>query len=199
MPVQFREYFKDIAEAETRSITIFEGHSSGLPPGSYGFVEFYCDQKNCDCRRVHLMVVADWANKPLAMIAYGWESPAYYAKWMHYADKQMAKEMSGVSLELLFDQTEYAAAAKKLCEDVLLADPTYVARLKRHYQMMRDYANRRSKGVSYGEFDDDDEFYDDEDIDAAPLPRSIDPRTGRNDPCPCGSGKKYKTCCLKKL
>ena len=20
---------------------------------------------------------------------------------------------------------------------------------------------------------------------------------GRNDPCPCGSGKKYKKCCLK--
>jgi tetratricopeptide (TPR) repeat protein len=24
------------------------------------------------------------------------------------------------------------------------------------------------------------------------------PRTGRNDPCPCGSGKKYKHCCLDK-
>ena len=22
------------------------------------------------------------------------------------------------------------------------------------------------------------------------------PKTGRNDPCPCGSGKKYKQCCL---
>jgi hypothetical protein len=22
--------------------------------------------------------------------------------------------------------------------------------------------------------------------------------TGRNDPCPCGSGKKYKKCCLRK-
>jgi uncharacterized protein YecA (UPF0149 family) len=21
------------------------------------------------------------------------------------------------------------------------------------------------------------------------------PKTGRNDPCPCGSGKKYKKCC----
>lgn len=23
-------------------------------------------------------------------------------------------------------------------------------------------------------------------------------KTGRNDPCPCGSGKKYKNCCMKK-
>ena len=24
------------------------------------------------------------------------------------------------------------------------------------------------------------------------------PKPGRNDPCPCGSGKKYKLCCLEK-
>jgi tetratricopeptide (TPR) repeat protein len=24
------------------------------------------------------------------------------------------------------------------------------------------------------------------------------PKAGRNDPCPCGSGKKYKHCCLEK-
>jgi uncharacterized protein len=24
------------------------------------------------------------------------------------------------------------------------------------------------------------------------------PRVGRNDPCPCGSGRKYKKCCLGK-
>jgi len=23
-------------------------------------------------------------------------------------------------------------------------------------------------------------------------------KVGRNEPCPCGSGKKYKKCCLKK-
>ena len=23
----------------------------------------------------------------------------------------------------------------------------------------------------------------------------VAPKPGRNDPCPCGSGKKYKTCC----
>jgi hypothetical protein len=24
------------------------------------------------------------------------------------------------------------------------------------------------------------------------------PKVGRNEPCPCGSGKKYKRCCLEK-
>jgi Predicted metal-binding protein related to the C-terminal domain of SecA len=27
------------------------------------------------------------------------------------------------------------------------------------------------------------------------MPYIADPKTGRNDPCPCGSGKKYKKCC----
>jgi HEAT repeat protein len=26
--------------------------------------------------------------------------------------------------------------------------------------------------------------------------QQVTPKTGRNDPCPCGSGKKYKRCCL---
>jgi hypothetical protein len=28
--------------------------------------------------------------------------------------------------------------------------------------------------------------------------RRTGPKVGRNAPCPCGSGKKYKKCCLKK-
>lgn len=28
--------------------------------------------------------------------------------------------------------------------------------------------------------------------------RNIMSKVGRNDPCPCGSGKKYKQCCWKK-
>ncbi len=28
--------------------------------------------------------------------------------------------------------------------------------------------------------------------------RNLEPKVGRNDPCPCGSGKKYKQCCMRK-
>jgi uncharacterized protein len=30
---------------------------------------------------------------------------------------------------------------------------------------------------------------------ATPTIRRLEPKTGRNDPCPCGSGKKFKQCC----
>ena len=29
-------------------------------------------------------------------------------------------------------------------------------------------------------------------------PKKVEPKIGRNDPCPCGSGKKYKKCCWLK-
>lgn len=32
-------------------------------------------------------------------------------------------------------------------------------------------------------------------VDAQPQPRKVEEKVGRNDPCPCGSGKKYKRCC----
>lgn len=51
--------------------------------------------------------------------------------------------------------------------------------------------------------DEDDEDDDDEDDDwykayepQEPFVRE-EPKVGRNDPCPCGSGKKYKKCCGK--
>jgi SEC-C motif-containing protein len=36
-------------------------------------------------------------------------------------------------------------------------------------------------------------------VDGAPIQpvRTRDSKVGRNDPCPCGSGKKYKKCCGK--
>jgi hypothetical protein len=36
----------------------------------------------------------------------------------------------------------------------------------------------------------------DEDDDEISLPPRKEPKVGRNEPCPCGSGKKYKKCCL---
>ncbi len=44
----------------------------------------------------------------------------------------------------------------------------------------------------------DDRFFDDEWDIQQPNVRT-EPKIGRNDACPCGSGKKYKKCCLKLL
>jgi hypothetical protein len=49
------------------------------------------------------------------------------------------------------------------------------------------------------EEDETDNEYDVEDFPAPPQSfRREQPPVGRNNPCPCGSGRKYKKCCLAK-
>ena len=43
--------------------------------------------------------------------------------------------------------------------------------------------------------DKTEDISDIERILAPPTPALAAPRVGRNDPCPCGSGKKFKKCC----
>jgi len=44
--------------------------------------------------------------------------------------------------------------------------------------------------------DDKDYSYSHNDRVVTPIVNS-GPKTGRNDSCPCGSGKKFKKCCLE--
>ena len=43
----------------------------------------------------------------------------------------------------------------------------------------------------------DEWFYVEGNVYAKQPVRRETPKIGRNDPCPCGSGKKYKKCCCK--
>jgi hypothetical protein len=56
----------------------------------------------------------------------------------------------------------------------------------------------------FDEFDEEDEDDDepaledpDDDLVVRPIVQG-DPKVGRNDPCPCGSGKKFKNCCMNR-
>jgi hypothetical protein len=44
---------------------------------------------------------------------------------------------------------------------------------------------------------DDGDYYDEDEEDSVEKPRRVI-KIGRNEPCPCGSGKKYKNCCIDK-
>jgi len=54
--------------------------------------------------------------------------------------------------------------------------------------------------LDYEDYDeDDDEDFEEEEYanDSERKVRYVKSKVGRNDPCPCGSGKKYKNCCGK--
>ena len=56
------------------------------------------------------------------------------------------------------------------------------------------YKHIVSTWAGYKEDEEEEEEEYEEIDDNMPLIKS--PKVGRNDPCPCGSGKKYKKCCL---
>jgi hypothetical protein len=132
----FWERFPDLAAQETRVISL-PYPQGGLPAGSFGFLELYCDDPGCDCRRVLLQVRSeDEPEKVLATINYGWESESFYTKWLH-GDRRGAREIMEASLDPLNVQSRFAPSFLRLFQSVVLQDKTYVQRLKRHYTMFK--------------------------------------------------------------
>lgn len=133
----FHLYFREIAEKETRTMTILH-EDDILPKGAYGLVEMYCDDPDCDCRRVFLEVY-DWEQgKSMASIAYGWERQDFYRRWIRMDNPVIIQELQGPVLNDGSPQSRHAPAFLNLVEDVILSDPAYIARLKRHYQIFKE-------------------------------------------------------------
>ena len=69
------------------------------------------------------------------------------------------------------------------------------------YSICELYDHVISTWAGYNDYKEN-EFIDNEEnigdyTDVTDEPYVASPKIGRNDPCPCGSGKKYKKCCLK--
>ena len=142
--VPFPELFLDVAKQETRSITIPPFAGVGLPVDTYEFIEMYCDEPACDCRRVMFTVLSLKQPRVQAVIAWGWETTDFYKRWLRSNDPVIAKELQGPVLNLGGPQSENAEALLKVTHDILLADPAYIERIKRHYAMFRSKIEQRS-------------------------------------------------------
>lgn len=59
-----------------------------------------------------------------------------------------------------------------------------------------DFRARMMRGEDPYLDETEEDFEDFDSVESAPI--RVEPATGRNDPCPCGSGKKYKKCCMVK-
>lgn len=145
MPFQpLYERLPEVAVAETRTIYLPEEENPhNLLSGSYSFVEAFCNEISCNCRRVFFSVYyspdmeSPPGKKPLAVIGYGWDSMAFYKKWMRNNDNKMAKHLTTPILNELSYQSEYARSILKMFNDLLLKDKQYMERVKRHYRLFR--------------------------------------------------------------
>ncbi len=171
--IPFHERFAEIAKKETRSLII--QNDPELPDDRYYFSEAYCDEEDCDCRRVFFNVLSEKTKNKLAVITYGWEERQYYISWMGDDDPYVIDSLVGLGLNSSSPQSGLAQALLKKIELVLKTDKEYVERLKEHYRMFKADIDKQNK--------------------ITPLFSKL--KSGRNEPCPCGSGKKFKKCCFK--
>jgi hypothetical protein len=113
--------------------------------------------------------------------------------YRHLLD-ELAKRQQGFGVYFSSAEVARAYAAHRDKPDWRTRDdpwkfyrPEFIARRQERWA---EEVAKGDKGVGdKGNVDDSADEY------ALPYMRET-PKTGRNDPCPCGSGKKYKKCCL---
>lgn len=176
----------ELAAEETRVLTLFQSQR-GIPPGSYGLLESYCPDPTCDCRRVMLNVAEEQQpERFLASISYGFDRDAPEA---------------GPFLDPFNEQSPYAQALLELINEIVLSDAAYLARLERHYHLVKaaaedptHLAHQIIRQALERELETPGEVLNATGAERI-RPATSAPKVGRNEPCPCGSGKKYKYCC----
>ena len=75
-------------------------------------------------------------------------------------------------------------------------DTTGEVKFVAHYSVQNVPQELREDGFFRKE--GDEWFYVEGNVYGKEPVRRAEPKIGRNDPCPCGSGKKYKKCCMHK-
>jgi hypothetical protein len=141
----FHELCPDVAQRETRTLSVMPAATLGPPVGDYQFIEMFCNEPNCDCRRVFFSVFSERTGEIEAVIAWGWEDQAFYQRWLGDDDPDLASQMQGPTLNLASEHSHDATALLELARRVLLVDPDYVARIKRHYALFRSKVDGRVK------------------------------------------------------
>ena len=137
--ILFHDFFPEVAGKETRTATVLNNPDGKLPSGDYGFLEMYCDEADCDCRRVYFDVISRGSAQTEAFITWGWENEEFYRSRskLDLSPEDLA-ELIGPALATGQPQGKLAPALLDFVRDIILADAAYVERIKRHYKMFRE-------------------------------------------------------------
>lgn len=130
----FQQLFPELAHDECRVIRLFDPLDGvdGIPIDGYALMEYYCNERKCNCRRVMLNVVRESSMRSVAMISFGL-----------YPDAVPV----GPFLDPLHPQAPFAPQVLEMVEDLVLSDAQYVARLRRHYHLFRGEITGRYAGA----------------------------------------------------
>ena len=146
--IAFHSVLPEVAEREVRCVHLQTASgltpNSGLAAGEYAFVEYYCEDLKCDCRRTFIQVIArPEPNQVLASINYGWEKESFYRKHMPY-DRKAPRQVVQGWLDPINAQSKHSQELLELFQKHVLDEP-YRQRLQQHYQLCRDELRRRQR------------------------------------------------------
>jgi hypothetical protein len=145
-------------------------------------------------------------------------NPVIWTSWVFAAEEIQAKELlPEIRAAYAAGLVETLMGTLDEVESRLRQDPEAAfARLRQNYHYVTDPIQTLERWACFrgnveeifstpegDEFDDSDEFDELDESEVLPYfpPPQMpyyreSPKIGRNDPCPCGSGKKYKKCCM---
>ena len=115
----------ELAGRETRSMSISPPGLAGIPPGRYEFVESYCQDPDCDCRRVLINVIGEEQGRVVATISHSFEPPRRNA---------LVREQT--FLDPINPQSKWSKALLEVFLTQVL-DDVYADRLVRHYEAVK--------------------------------------------------------------
>lgn len=107
--------------------------------------------------------------------------PDYRGDWDRAATRRWSEGAEWLGLEIVDTEAGQPGDSEGWVE--FIATFKEDGKVKRHHERSRFIADQ-------GRW-----YYADGEVPRPQTQRHQGPKVGRNDPCPCGSGKKYKKCC----
>lgn len=92
-----------------------------IPKGAYGFIEFYCTDKGCDCRRTTLFVLNEKMQQK-AVISMGFDPD---------------DDLAGPFLDNFHQQSPYAGQLLDIFVELINGNPEFLEAMHRHYREVR--------------------------------------------------------------
>jgi hypothetical protein len=157
-------------EGVTKVLDIKKSYKE-LHEGKYALIELYCDNPECCCNGglIQVLNIDDDGS---------FRNPDSILALINFSWGNKPNKSWKICLHDESPKTSIAKILLKCFKTELKKDKSYANSLVRHYQMIKGQAKYISNEQSASS--------------------SKDIKIRRNEPCPCGSGKKYKNCCLNK-
>lgn len=141
---KFGDLFPDLAARQMIHLWI-DPPGMELPVNSYWFLEYYCDEPECDCRRVILDVLGGgYDGRVFASIHYGWETLEFYRAFDPDPNLANARLLKQGVLNPAAINCDWADVLLSEVRKEVLSDPKAVRRFIKHYEMAKRYQRKKA-------------------------------------------------------